>query len=107
MVFLKQIPLFKTEYYYGESLDDLDRMPTTTKPGQNMYPNACAPIGTLAMILDEDDLKFYQLRTTGYVEIPYSVFINGGGASTVVDINNLSSAQLAELLKIVEGNTII
>ena len=103
MVFFKHIPSLKVNYY-GESLDDLDNMPTTIQPGRGVYPNACAPIGTLAMILDEDGLKFYQLRTTGYVEIPYSVFMTGGGQT--VDIDNLRDDQLAKLLKIVEGNII-
>lgn len=55
--------------FYGESLDDLALMPTTTTPGRGKYVHGLAEKGSVAEILDEDGMKYFMLRTTGWVDI--------------------------------------
>ena len=58
--------------FYGESLDDLNLMPTTTKVGEGKYNHGFAPAGSIAEILLEDELKVYMLRTNGWVDVSNS-----------------------------------
>lgn len=55
--------------FYGESLDDLSLMPTTTKVGEGKYNHGFAPKGSIAEILLEDELKIFMLRTDGWVDV--------------------------------------
>jgi hypothetical protein len=55
--------------YYGESENDLAKMPTTTKVGESPYESVLAPEGSKAEILTENGLKHYILRSTGWVEV--------------------------------------
>ena len=58
--------------FYGESLDDLNLMPTTKKIGEGKYNHGLAPKGSIAEILMADALKVYMLRTTGWVDVTNS-----------------------------------
>ena len=62
-------PPFLTLMFYGESLDDLELMPTTKKEGQGKYQYGCAPAASLAYIITEDGVKLYMLRTSGWVDV--------------------------------------
>ena len=55
--------------FYGESAEDLAKMPTATKAGEGKYDYGLAPKGSIARILTDDGLKTYMLRTTGWVDI--------------------------------------
>jgi hypothetical protein len=74
--------------YYGESENDLVRMPTTTKLGEAPYECVLAPEGSRAKILTDDGLRNFMLRSTGWVEIIKS---SGGGGAGTDNFNNLSN----------------
>lgn len=81
--------------FYGESLADLAKMPTTTKLGEIPYEKRLAPEGARAKILTTEGLKRYMLRSTGWVEIVQTSSGSGGGLpdgytyATDGDIDNL------------------
>lgn len=81
--FSPRLPVF-----YGESLDDLALMPTTTKIGEGEYIHALAPEGSYARLLTDDGLKLYMLRSTGWVEITQT---GGGGGSSTNNYNDMSN----------------
>lgn len=58
-----------TQVYYGESIGDLELMPTTTKEGEGKYKGGLAAKGSLARILTPNGLKIYMLRSTGWVDV--------------------------------------
>ena len=87
--------------FYGETLEDLSKMPTTTKIGEYPYDKALASEGAHARILTEDGLRTFMLRSTGWVEIIRSPG-DGSGAGTI-NINELTPQQLSELVNIING----
>lgn len=87
--------------FYGESTEDLALMPTTTKIGAGEYPHALAPEGSYAFILEEDGLKIYRLRSTGWVD---TTRYNSGSGTIAININDLTPQQLEELTNIINGN---
>ena len=59
-----------TAIFYGESVEDLAKMPTTIKVGEGKYNNyGLAPKGSIAKILTDSELQYYMLRSTGWVSI--------------------------------------
>lgn len=68
--------------FYGESEADLSLMPTTTKIGEGEYIHALAPEGSYALILTDDVLSIYMLRSTGWVDITNTGGGGSGGAGT-------------------------
>ena len=60
----------KETVLYGESVNDLTKMPTTKTPGIDEYKDlGCVEVGTIAQILLSDSIKFYMLNSNGWVEI--------------------------------------
>lgn len=55
--------------YYGESLEDLDLMPTTTMAGRGKYNCGLAEKGSIAQILTPEGLKIYMLRSSGWIDV--------------------------------------
>ena len=56
--------------FYGESVEDLAKMPTLTKPGEGQYSNrGLAPKGSIAQILFNDKLTVYMLGSNGWVDV--------------------------------------
>ena len=76
----------KTFCFYGENLDDLALMPTTTKIGEGEYPHALAPVGSYALILTASELKTFMLRSTGWVDV--TVESGGGDTDNYNDLKN-------------------
>ena len=75
--------------FYGESEEDLAKMPTTTKLGEAPYDKALAPEGAKAKILTDDGLRNFMLRSTGWVEIIRSSGGSGGaGTNNYNDLTN-------------------
>ena len=75
----------RTTSFYGESLSDLELMPTTTKLGEGEYPRILASEGAIAQILTEGKLIVYMLRSSGWVELT----MPGGGGTGTNDYNQL------------------
>lgn len=75
----------RTTSFYGESLTDLELMPTTTKLGEGEYPRILASEGAIAQILTQDELTIYMLRSSGWVELTMPGG-GGGGASEVTGV---------------------
>lgn len=84
--FSPRLPIF-----YGESLDDLALMPTTTKIGEGEYIPAVATEGSYAFILTEDGLQTFRLRSTGWIETTKSGGGGGGGSDNYRDLSNKPS----------------
>lgn len=74
----------RTTSFYGESLADLELMPTTTKLGEGEYPRILASEGAIAQILTQDELTIYMLRSSGWVELTMPG--GGGGTSEVTGV---------------------
>lgn len=77
--------------YYGETETDLALMPTTTKIGEGEYPHALAPEGSYAIILTDDALRLYMLRSTGWVDITQTGGGSGGGGTGTNNYNDLTN----------------
>lgn len=69
-------PPLLTKMFYGESSEDLENMPTTTKEGHGKYKYGCAPVTSLAYIITEDGVKLYMLRTSGWIDVTNTGLLN-------------------------------
>ena len=74
--------------FYGETEEDLAKMPTTTKLGEYPYDKALAPEGAQAKILTDDGLRNFMLRSTGWVEI---IRTSGSGGAGTDNYNSLTN----------------
>lgn len=78
--------------YYGESAEDLAKMPTTTKLGEKPYNRVLVPEGTRARILTNSGLRYYMLRSTGWVDITIASGGSDSGSSSgqTISYNDLT-----------------
>lgn len=75
--------------FYGETEEDLNLMPTTTKIGEGEYIHATAPEGSYAIILTDDGLRLYMLRSTGWIDVTQTG--GGGGGTGTTNYNDLTN----------------